>query len=570
MLARLQRAIARLLAGLLVALALGLASCSSDPITPIVLLESKDSTPAANTLMGTLSEVSPPERIQQLKPFLDVYEPQVNIVSPKDNDILDDTTVSVKFQIRDFPLYKDADLDLGPHLQVFLDEQPYQTVYNPEAPIIFTDLAPGTHTVRALAVRPWDESFKNVGAYDQVTFNIFTESPQNNPDSSQALLTYSQPQGSYGAEPILLDFYLTNAPLHIVAESDDNIPDWRIRCTVNGESFIFDRWQPIYLKGFQAGKNWVKLEIIDENGILINNAFNPGIRVIDYVPGGDDSLSQLIRGEIPLSQARVLVDPNYVPPAVTTDTEADAIETAPSDNLQEQSLETLPTTSVPPLEETELLEPEVSVDNSGSSSVLPESEVTIEETDLEMAPAEPAEIPTEEPEGILNEAVSPPDKRIETEAIPIMETDADTASEFGIPEPPLDIQEPDSTLPNLNQEELPTDSFLEEDSGEPDSVKIDSNDGSDTDINDAEDSDTPEIEPTEAVKASEKTASEEEEDTSSEEGLKPNDASQAETLLPELDTENPQAETSLPEPSVNADTDASQPLSTPEDALEVI
>ena len=87
-------------------------------------------------------------------------------------------------------------------------------------------------------------------------------------DSQVPLLTYSRPQGSYGAEPVMVDFYLTNAPLHFVAQDNpaDEIRDWQIRCTVNGESFVIDRWQPIYLKGLKPGKNWVKLELIDEKG----------------------------------------------------------------------------------------------------------------------------------------------------------------------------------------------------------------------------------------------------------------------------------------------------------------
>jgi hypothetical protein len=44
-------------------------------------------------------------------------------------------------------------------------------------------------------------------------------------------------------------------PLHMTAQEDpkDDIHDWRIRCTVNGESFVFDEWQPFYLKGFEPG-----------------------------------------------------------------------------------------------------------------------------------------------------------------------------------------------------------------------------------------------------------------------------------------------------------------------------
>jgi len=74
--------------------------------------------------------------------------------------------------------------------------------------------------------------------------HIFTKTQDNNPDAVQPLLTYSRPKGSYGAEPILLDF--TNAPLHLVAQDNpnDDIADWRIRCTINGNSFVLDRWNP--------------------------------------------------------------------------------------------------------------------------------------------------------------------------------------------------------------------------------------------------------------------------------------------------------------------------------------
>ena len=126
-------------------------------------------------------------------------------------------------------------------------------------------------------------------------------------------MTYSNPQDSYGAEPILLDFYLTNAPLHLVAQEkpNDDIADWRIRCTINGNSFVLDRWQPLYLKGFKPGKNWVQLEFLDEQGNPVKNVFNNTVRLISYQPKGKDSLSKLMRGELSAAEARGIVDPNY-------------------------------------------------------------------------------------------------------------------------------------------------------------------------------------------------------------------------------------------------------------------
>ena len=307
-----------------------LGGCGGDrTLAPQPLLSAEDAAPSTQALGGALSEVSLPQRIQDLKPFLDVYEPQVRILSPRSGEVLETDRVSVQVRVRDLPIYKDQVLGIGPHLHLILDDQPPRVIYEAEASIEFTELTPGTHTLRLLALRPWDESFKNEGAFDALSFDVFAATPRNGVDPSAPLLTYSQAPHAYGAEPILLDFYLTNTPLHLVAEADEAIADWRIRCTVNGQSFVFDQWQPIYLKGFKPGKNWIKLELIDETGRLIVNAFNPAVQVIDYEPDGADPLAPLIRGEIPLEVARRIVDPTYEPPAPVTTEEETSLEDTP-------------------------------------------------------------------------------------------------------------------------------------------------------------------------------------------------------------------------------------------------
>ncbi|MDX2243337.1 MAG: hypothetical protein NW224_21870 [Leptolyngbyaceae cyanobacterium bins.302] len=270
-------------------------------------------------LAGKLTEVAPPAAIQELSQAFDDNQPQVSIQSPRPNEVLTDDTVSVQFQVKDLSLFKDKDLGLGPHLHVFLDNQPYQAVYDATKPLVLEKLTPGTHTIRAFASRPWHESFKNEGAYAQTTFHVYTKTGDNSPEANLPLLTYSRPQATYGAEPIMLDFYLTNAPLHLVAQADkkDDIADWRIRCTVNGDRFVLDQWQPVYLKGFKPGKNWVQLEFLDENGNPVKNVFNNTARVITYEPGGKDALSKLVRGELEVAEARGIVDATYKPPVPT-------------------------------------------------------------------------------------------------------------------------------------------------------------------------------------------------------------------------------------------------------------
>ena len=266
--------------------------------------------------VGKLAEVSPPPIIQQLRRGLEQYQPQVKILSPQPEQVLEDTTVSVKLSVQDLTIFQNPDLEMGPHLHLILDNEPYQAVYKIDQPIILNNLTPGTHSLRVFASRPWHESFKNDGAFAQTIFHVLTKTEDNRPDPDLPLLTYSRPKGSYGAEPILLDFYLTNAPLHLIAQENpkDAIADWRIRVTINNESFILDNWQPIYLTGFEKGQNWVKLEFIDKKGNLVQNAFNNTVRVIDYAPQGQDTLSQLVRGELSLEVANSIINPHISVP----------------------------------------------------------------------------------------------------------------------------------------------------------------------------------------------------------------------------------------------------------------
>jgi len=296
-----------------VLLFLGTVSCAK-PTEPTQLIS--EPTVEPNRLTSKLAEVSPPETIQTLKQIIDAYTPQVRILSPRPGEIVEDTSVSLRVQVRGLPLFKDETFGLGPHLHVFLDNEPYKAVYDLSEPLEFKDLSPGTHTLRVFASRPWHESFKNQGAFDQRTFHIYAPTPQDELSAQKPVLTYSRPQGSYGAEPIMLDFYLTNAPLHMTAQEEpkDDIHDWRIRCTVNGQSFVFDEWQAVYLKGFEPGRNWVQLELIDEAGHSIDNRFNNTVRVIDYEPGGDDALAKLVRGELGIKEVAGIIDPTYEPP----------------------------------------------------------------------------------------------------------------------------------------------------------------------------------------------------------------------------------------------------------------
>jgi hypothetical protein len=297
---------------LILMLTIGITSCEPSTATTSSSMQIASNT-ALTTTDGPLLEVNTPESISSLAPSLEKFRPQVQILSPKPDEILSDDRVTVQLKVTDLPLFKHPELGLGNHLHVVLDKQTYQSVSDLQQPLVFKNLAAGTHSLRVFAARPWHESFKNEGAYAQITFHVLTKTAENNPDPQQPLLTYSRPAGTYGAEPIMLDYYLTNAPSHLVATgSQDSLPDWRIRVTVNDQRFIIDRWAPIYLQGFKPGKNWVRLELVDDLGNPMPNVYNDTVAIVNYDPQLKDTLAKLVRGEIDLNLARSLVDPSYV------------------------------------------------------------------------------------------------------------------------------------------------------------------------------------------------------------------------------------------------------------------
>ena len=381
---------------LLLVLSWGLVSCGVRP--EISSSQFKQPTAPAR-LAGKLTEVAPSPIIQQLRESLEKYQPQVTILAPIADRLFSDTKINVQLKVQDLPIFKNEELQLGPHLHLILDNQPYLSIYDLEQPITLENLSPGTHTLRVFAVRPWEESFKNEGAYAQTSFHIFTKTQENNPDAKKPLLTYSQPQGSYGAGPIMLDFYLTNAPLHLVAQDnpEDNINDWRIKVTINGESFILDEWKQVYLNGFQKGNNWVQLQFIDEQGNPVDNVFNDTVRVIGYDPKGEDTLSKLVRGKLPLETAQAIVDSNYQ----------------------------IPSTKIEPIE------PEI----PPTEAIVPETEEVSPEI---IAPTEtPAEIPAETPAETSEEAIDVPSSQATTEDLtetPTSELPADDLTETSNPE----------------------------------------------------------------------------------------------------------------------------------------
>jgi hypothetical protein len=225
----------------------------------------------------------------------------------------------------------------GNHIHVILDNQPYEAYYNLGEPFELRNVAEGAHTLRVFASRPWHESYKNDGSFQLASFTVKgggdaskptttasgekmadnTGAPakviapvkppsnSNKPaadstpaptpegkdmpastgssvDKSKPLLTYSRPKGEYkgdDANAIMIDFWLANAKLR----GDGG--EYRVRYSVDGgEAKYLDKWEPVWLSGWTAGKHTVKLELVDKDGNAVNNGdYNATSRDITVV-----------------------------------------------------------------------------------------------------------------------------------------------------------------------------------------------------------------------------------------------------------------------------------------------
>jgi hypothetical protein len=249
-----------------------------------------------------LSEASAPVIITQLNQVAAVA-PQVYIVNPRPEEVIADTTVAVQLQVVGTPIFKNSQLGLGPHLHLLLDRVPTESIYDLNTPITLSNLSPGTHTLQVLANKPWHESWKNPQAFAQVTFHVLAKSTDS-PNAQTPQLISVQPQ-EVGAEPWLLDFYVANAPSHIDAQHPLRpIADWRVRATVNEQSFEVNRDEPIYLRGLRPGVNVLKLEYLNNQGQVADSA----VRLVKYLPS-NDGMSRLVRNELSIDQALTLFDP---------------------------------------------------------------------------------------------------------------------------------------------------------------------------------------------------------------------------------------------------------------------
>jgi hypothetical protein len=227
--------------------------------------------PAARTGSAQLQEVSPPAAVQQFKDALGEKLPQLKILEPANGAMVADGAWTLRVKVSDWPLIDGGSLGLGPHLLAILDGEPPRvlTATQTEMP----PLSPGSHRLTVAAAWPWGEVIKSHGALDQIRLHRAAANPLAVPPLGSAQLFVTSPNSNSKnmGQPVLVDWLLIDAPLQNLRHDDAS---WRLRITVNGESFLVDQQTPLWLSGWRSGANALLWELVDGRGEPLNAPFN--------------------------------------------------------------------------------------------------------------------------------------------------------------------------------------------------------------------------------------------------------------------------------------------------------
>ncbi len=160
----------------------------------------------------------------------------------------------------------------GQHMHVILNNEPYMAHYDPEVEV---ELEDGHYVALTFFSRSYHESVKSKDAYDIIQFTV-GDNEAEEADLDAAHIFYSRPKGTYkgnDTKDILFDFYLLNTEL---GENGN-----KVRLTINGEtSFTIAKWQAYTISGLPMGENTFKVELMDNDGELIETPFNPVERTV--------------------------------------------------------------------------------------------------------------------------------------------------------------------------------------------------------------------------------------------------------------------------------------------------
>ena len=231
---------------------------------------------------GRLREVEPPGAVQQLHQALAKHHPQLSLISPLDGSQLKSGPLNLELKIEDWPLANDRELGLGAHVAIQIDDQAPVRISERNGNRItleLSPLSPGSHRFTAYAAYPWGEAVKTPGASLHWAVDQLRPLMGTQPKRDAPWLAMVSPAELGGDSPLLLDWLVWNAPLQNLRAGDAR---WRLRITVNEDSFVVDQQDALWLQGIdnRKGINTVQMELLNGIGESLEPMFNNQLRVV--------------------------------------------------------------------------------------------------------------------------------------------------------------------------------------------------------------------------------------------------------------------------------------------------
>ncbi len=267
---------------------------------------------------GNLNEVAPPGAVQQIRNRLDDFHPRISLESPLPESVLKQESWELVLNLQDWPLSEDSELGIGPHVVVQVDDLPPARVTRQEDGKIHVpmkEIGPGSHRVSAYVSYPWGEAVKDHGASLQFRVHVLQKVNGTQPEQDEPWLTVVSPSELNKGEPLLIDGLIWNAPLQGLKEGDAR---WRLRVTIDGDSFLMDRQEPIWIEGIPNGSHLVQFELLDELGEPLNPYFNNQLINVNKSNSdlpiwlqdrlNDINISRLLGEDLQLSEINLLGD----------------------------------------------------------------------------------------------------------------------------------------------------------------------------------------------------------------------------------------------------------------------
>ncbi|MGB7979148.1 MAG: hypothetical protein WCF19_08370 [Chlamydiales bacterium] len=217
----------------------------------------------------------------------------LRIAIPQDGELVGSPTW-IQFRIDGFALGAPSQFgraseivqtDMGQTVHVVIDNKPYFPINEPALDPFdeggyFYDMSykfevpdrldPGMHTIRMFPARSFGESLKGENTFAAINFYVGKEKNKPGRDLSLPYITYNEPSDQLplsANQPVLLDFYVTNAELS---------PDgYKVRLTIDGKTNrTITSWQPYYIYGLTSGKHTIRLELLDKENKPVAGEFN--------------------------------------------------------------------------------------------------------------------------------------------------------------------------------------------------------------------------------------------------------------------------------------------------------